>query len=194
MLIEFVDGMGRNRKAWILPQAPQTKIPGFSQAELCKPKLMKIMKTILILLSAVLLSGCFAFDEDKIDPALQKHVDSFFMEADLRGVNIKNRSKLRVRFGNVKKGQGQANMFTHVITIDQNSWGYKINPEGLVFHELGHLFLNRNHDNSMIGDQPKSIMSSDKDPNWIFGGLEIRRKYYVDELFNPETKRPDWSY
>lgn len=76
------------------------------------------------------------------------------------------------------------------IQIDSDSWvEYDENyREELIFHELGHCVLGRDHDNSIIEGYrvPKSIMYP-----YIFGYAYNKYKvYYLEELKNEET---DWT-
>ncbi len=78
--------------------------------------------------------------------------------------------------------------------------------EALIFHELGHCLLGRiDHKNDTFTDgSPKSIMVANNqelyspcvyviDDNPAACNKTIRRKYYIDELFNPATPKPDWA-
>lgn len=150
----------------------------------------------IILIVLLPISGCSYFDqyEYDIDPEIQKYVNSFILEAELRGSHFSDRN-IRVQFASRKNGaQGHASRFRRLVTIDKNSSGWRNNPEALVFHELAHLFLRRDHDNSMYGRFPKSIMNAGLDPVWELQTTEKRRSYYIDELFNPDTPRPEWSF
>jgi hypothetical protein len=76
------------------------------------------------------------------------------------------------------------------VQIDPDSWfnfdeNYK---EELIFHELGHCILGREHDTSYIDEYrvPKSIMYP-----YIFGyAYNEYKSYYMDELKN---KNVDWT-
>lgn len=142
----------------------------------------------------ILVSGCSLVDryEYDIDPELDRYVNMFISEADQRGHNFSSKN-IRVQFKDVDGAQGRTNRVLHIVFIDKNSIGYKHNPEALVFHELAHYFLKRGHDNTMYGRHPKSIMNEDVDPEWIFSGTEYRRGYYVDELFDTNKEKPDWT-
>jgi hypothetical protein len=66
--------------------------------------------------------------------------------------------------------------------------------EDLIFHELGHGLLKRDHLNSTLenGDW-KSIMCGGTKVNnrsWNINYRGIRRNYYIDELFNESTPAP----
>lgn len=76
------------------------------------------------------------------------------------------------------------------IEVDQDSWNNSIESarEEIIFHELGHCILGRDHDNNMIKEYsvPKSIMYP-----YVFGfAFHEYRQYYTSELKNPQT---DWT-
>jgi hypothetical protein len=129
-----------------------------------------------------------------VEPQLKPYVDSFIEEAAARGVSI-DASQLTISFG-THDGAAYAVRSTNTIVVDSTSYDWVSGlREQLVYHELGHLYLGREHDDDMIGNYPKSIMAGVEDP-WDEGRQRQRlgmRKYYIDELFNPDTKRPDWS-
>lgn len=135
-----------------------------------------------------------------IHPELRPHVDMFVYEAAQRGVHI-NTKKLRITFFDIKE-QGKAYDLTNTILIRRDVAWNEV-PEELVFHEMGHLFLKRGHDNSMIGYNnrvPKSIMNNETNgyyeyKNEVRGAdFSYRRKYYIDELFDPKTQVPGWAF
>lgn len=83
-------------------------------------------------------------------------------------------------------------------------WMNDYQKEALIFHELGHCFLLRDHDNSTLpnGD-PKSMMVKNNlsvySPCvYAIGGTTecnfvFKRDYYLDELFDQSTPVPDWA-
>lgn len=130
-----------------------------------------------------------------MDPQIEPYVESFFREAELRGHHGLRPEVLNVGFKDMRNRQGTANPITNTILIDRDSPGWKYNPEALVFHELGHLLLGRDHLNTRVGKFCVSIMSNVDDPVYdLHPGepLYERRTYYVDELFNPNTEVPEW--
>jgi len=74
-----------------------------------------------------------------------------------------------------------------------------IEKENLVFHELGHAILERNHINTTLPNRrAKSIMcSADGEIGCsaltVYYDNEPLRSYYLDELFNPNTPLPDFA-
>ena len=79
------------------------------------------------------------------------------------------------------------NFFKPTVVFDRRYWDHStpIEREELVFHELGHCALNRDHiegmDNLLGKSQPKSIMN----PYILPADDYLRmRDYYISELFN----------
>lgn len=75
--------------------------------------------------------------------------------------------------------------------------------EALVFHELGHCWLKRDHrDDRFPNGAYASLMNSDDITVYAVCRYPIgepvcdkrpRRAYYLDELFNPATPAPTWA-
>jgi hypothetical protein len=130
-----------------------------------------------------------------IDPRLKPYLNSFLEEAQSRGVNI-DASTLTLKFGTYSRADAVTFFKTHTILIDSMSYDWKSGiREQLLFHEFGHFFLKRDHDDSRIGRYPRSIMAGPDDPNYEnCKSCRERRSYYINELFFPQTKRPEWSY
>lgn len=147
----------------------------------------------------------------EIDPALKPYVDSFVTEAKKRNIEVKQEN-LIMKFGAttieicgqyIKDNKGQRS-----ITINPSASCWKDAPEqnreALVFHELGHCFLNRLHRDDHLPDgSAASIMSTSNNGPYepciypIDGSTTCnktaRRDYYIDELFNEKTPVPNWA-
>lgn len=173
------------------------------------------MKRLPIVLLALVLS-C---DESRlvpttyrIDNELLPYVEVFFAEAISRGVEVR-KENLILEFGAATdeicgqcydpKNGGQR---TIIILHNASCWqdASTQNREALVFHELGHCLLGRNHrDDKLPNDAPASIMHSQNSGPYSpciydLGGDDScnktgRRNYYIDELFDPITPIPDWA-
>src|ERR1035437_9451238 len=69
--------------------------------------------------------------------------------------------------------------------------------EDLIFHELGHGLLKRDHLNLTLenGDWKSIMCGGDKvgTRSWNINYKGIRRNYYIDELFDENTPAPDFS-
>lgn len=155
------------------------------------------MKTLTFILIALCLTGCFSTITDDelvlIDPVLQPYVDKFYEEAQIRGIKLMAQNEFKIGFGRLPKGvQGRTYYSSKSIVIDSSQWVYNHNAETLIFHEMGHLLLKREHDDSYNGVFIKSLMNSYAQANYS-GNLSNHRKYYIDELFNEKTMPPIWN-
>lgn len=147
----------------------------------------------IILIPILFLMSCDRETEYSVTPELQPYIDSFYREAESRGVTVQ-RTNLIVRLADLSKEKGNIKGRTirdygtfsdHQITIyiDQGYYdacttkGYQHCLESVVFHECGHAFFGRKH------IEGESIMN-----NWIThtcwrnGNQEVR-KALIDELF-----------
>ena len=158
--------------------------------------------------------------EYSIEPALEVYVNSFFTEAAKRNIAL-DKSNLIIRFVEdsadkycgqctkpKKNKQGQREI---LIWKSRECWEIEPyeNKEALIFHELGHCLLNREHlDAFFPSGAPKTIMTTIIEGPYqpciyVFGdtpedvakcNLTTRRSYYLDELFDPQIKSiPSWA-
>jgi len=177
------------------------------------------MKGIYHILLMLILSGCSS-SEDSFEPlfevpdALLHYVDAFYQEAEQRGIDL-DRDNLIIIYDDLSEENlcGSCNSLaaTHqiqkIVTLvdpSQACWENKEQLEALIFHELGHCLLRRQHQNNLLpnGD-PASLMiessisqyspciyqiGNSQDCNFTF-----KREYYLDELFDPNTTVPVWA-
>jgi hypothetical protein len=170
------------------------------------------MLRILLIALIILTLGCgkknnFVYD---VPAEFEPYVQKFISEAKARGQNITihnliikydaTASSLYCATSNVISSQ---NDVQKIISINpQQCWQNYVQLETLIFHELGHCILGRNHDMSLMpkGD-PKTLMYPDNITVYSPCVYNIgnpcdflyRRPYYIDELFNPSTPVPDWA-
>lgn len=146
------------------------------------------MKHLIFILA---LTSCSQIPDDDytyIDPKLKPHWEAFLKEASQRRVTIEYTNP-KIIFGDLKgKAAGMAYHNTETIVIDSVYDAWLIQPEQLLFHELGHLYLHREHDDRLdCYNLPVSIMHYNRLPfyNSRFGQTFFMydRKYYMDELF-----------
>jgi hypothetical protein len=153
-----------------------------------------------------------------IEATLKPFVASFLKEAKARNVKIDTTNlilKLNttavtdkcgtcMQSNNKGSSQKTVEIFNNVVTCWQLAT-YN-GKEALVFHELGHCLLNRieHKDDKFANGSPKSIMVSANTDLYtpcvyvIDGNVDAcnktaRRKYYIDELFDPKTPTPSWA-
>ncbi len=154
----------------------------------------------------------------QIDSELKVYFKSFITEAKLRNRTIDttnlilsiNNQSITEKCGTCTQNPKQV-LTQKKIEIFTNSglcWRAASNNarEALVFHELGHCLLGRiNHKDDLFKDgSPKSIMITSNidlyspcvyvlDDNPASCNKTERRKYYIDELFDPNTPTPAWA-
>lgn len=171
----------------------QNQIPGRKK---CNGQTKLIFQTISnfrtylfpLLLHSMLLSGCATYHKTVLDiaPEFRPYVSLFQIEALDRGKQIVIED-LIIRFGPMRGGEvGQCWQFddsTPTIVVDAEIWqliGY-YEREILVFHELGHCILGREHRNSLDDNgMPKSIMYKHLFNEYYY---ETYREKYLNELF-----------
>lgn len=170
-----------------------------------------MLKKILIA-CIVIIIGC----QKKIDfvynvpPEFEPYVQRFITEAKARGHTI-TINNLIIQYESTQSFQycaasnvvSSQNNVQKVITVNSHTcWQNNAQLETLLFHELGHCILGRDHDMSLL---PRGYAKSIMYP----GDIELysscvyalsdscnklyRRTYYLDELFNPSTPVPDWG-
>ncbi len=126
-----------------------------------------------------------------VDPELWSFYESFEKEADIRGFKYDLNALqisgeiLEIREENVAGSCKFGNHINNEVTIDQTFWNrasYSL-KEFVVFHELGHCVLLRDHDESADGQgQCLSIMRSGLTNCRDTYNLQNRDRF-IDELF-----------
>lgn len=142
----------------------------------------------------LLLSSCAGKVYLVIDPDLQEYITRFENDGDIKITNLvasfgnpgSNKNPDLLTVGVCKTGIGAPN-----IVILKSYWESidDLQREQLMYHELGHCILDRNHDSRTINGCAFSIMH----PYMISENCyEPARDVYVGELFN-EGVRSDQS-
>lgn len=153
--------------------------------------------TLLFIISAAIFLAC---DDDPKppgfkDPALIEYLNAFIEQAKKHNVRLLSVDALNVVFGQVSNACGRYDPDTHEVTIVPYCWDAfpESSRESLMFHELGHALLKRDHKSDLLpnGDFA-SLMTPD--PVTLYNEYTARKRdYYFDELFRPSTAAPDWS-
>jgi len=144
------------------------------------------------LLILLLLNSCGKTENElMVDAELKVYFDRFEEEAALRGVTISLADAAIEGFIDNIPETDVAGQCTHnsarpnVVTIDATFWSTytDLEKEYLVFHELGHCFLNRSHlDSTTNNGICKSIMNSGT-TNCVLNYNTLNRSDYLNELF-----------
>jgi len=157
------------------------------------------MKTKIIY--CVILLSLLACDDEldniTVIPAeLQTYFDLFKTEAALRGVEI-DYTGMKVYYHDFSSPTqtGDSNRDKMRIRLDSSNASFQKEPQRIIFHELGHLLLDRRHDDSRMGKRElvKSFMNCCYPPKPGYETIPEMQKYYLDELFDPNTPTPDWA-
>jgi hypothetical protein len=174
-----------------------------------------MFKNVLIV-CVIILIGCSR--ENDFTPVLdvpgefQPYIDSFVAAASERGhkITINNLiiaydssiSNAYCAYSNITTSRNNVQKIIY-INPHIHCWQNNRQLETLLFHEMGHCILGREHDTSLLpnGD-PKSIMIPgdvslyapcvypiDDSCNQLY-----KRDYYLDELFDPGTPVPGWAH
>ena len=168
---------------------------------------MKVLIACIILIAGCKKKVEFVY---QVPQEFEPYVQKFISEARTRGRDIViNNLIIQYEYSSSFPYCGASNVVSSrndvqkIITVNGHvCWQNNTQLETLIFHELGHCILGRDHDMSLLpkGD-PKSIMYT--------GDLTMyspcvyalgdscnkfyRRSYYIDELFNPSTPVPAWG-
>ena len=143
----------------------------------------------MLCLISSLLSSCSKEPITSIDPALQRYVGDFLEVAKQKHVEVSFKN-LIIEFGDLEKNTyGTCSRSVEedalkTITIDRSRFEGLSDPlrENLIFHELGHCVLSRNHNNStLLNGEPTSIMNAHLLSETVYSK---NSNHYLEELFN----------
>ena len=168
---------------------------------------MQYLRSLILLFVVLIHYACADIHEYRVDDEFLPYIDRFEHEAQKHGrqINFEN-TGLIVEFADLKDNQAGLCYAEKPIRIeiDRAYWaaiattqGADLMRENLLFHELGHGVLGREHLNSTLsnGDWKSMMCGGDRVDNrpWNINYRGVRRDYYVDELFNESSPEPDFS-
>ena len=176
---------------------------------------MKIELAFVAVVFLQILAGCSVFEKDE-EPErdfmaeIQKHATAFEAEALQRGVDV-SAAMATIQF-NIEDeiifegtslcgfapwyDDPNSEELTISLVIDDECWISRPEEdnEALVFHELGHMVLDRFHRDDLLPNNSRaSIMVSGNLAGLYVGNAKPRRVYYIDELFDENTPVPEWA-
>jgi hypothetical protein len=164
---------------------------------------MKNKYYLLFLISALIFifNGCKQNSDPAPTPAeiqddFKIYVDRFITEGSLRGKKV-DLSGYKVSYGDTLKYYcGYSSYDKKQVIIKSDCWKNvsDLDKEILMFHELGHAYLGRIHNNVLLdnGDY-KTMMFNGNQFGLYSENTPEKRKYYLDELFNSSTISPTWA-
>jgi len=128
-----------------------------------------------------------------VDSRIQVYFDRFVSEGANRGITvdfdqIEVEGKIEGIDGNNVHGQCQSNSAkANTLIVDTDFWNgaSDIEKEFVIFHELGHCYLDRSHLDTQNSDGSCASMmhSGTSGCNNLYNAMT--RGAYLDELFNP---------
>jgi len=170
-----------------------------------KRSLPSLLFTLLIIFST------FSCSDEDLPPVIQNdelkvYLDRFEEEAAKRGYDYDLSDVEAVFVGEIKQGdfcgygypnyEGTGRKRIEILRSD-GCWNNSDDSEKeiLMFHEIGHAFFGRLHEESALPNQrPNSIMCSECYLSGSYNEYQPhRREYYIDELIDPETDVPEWG-
>jgi hypothetical protein len=167
---------------------------------------MKNQNYLLILISVLIFTfnGCKQNSDPAPIPAeiqndLKVYVDRFISEGALRDKKV-DLSGYKISYNDTLKyycGYGFYDKKQVIINYDCWKSLTDLGKEKLMFHELGHAYLGRVHNNTQLdnGDYKTIMTESDIYYDWVLYSeyTPEKRKYYLDELFNSSIISPTWA-
>ncbi len=146
-----------------------------------------VTKAILIAVSMVLFSAC---GRAPVDPAFQPYVDEF--EQAMSDNNVRDGVNVEIVFGDTGSAQNglchREGGQTPKISISRPVWNSFMDHQRriLIYHELGHCVLGREHTEAMHEDAdgssyPDSLMAPSLPV--VAQSFSLHRAHYVEELF-----------
>lgn len=162
---------------------------------------------IIALIGSMIFFSCKDPNQFSVDSTFLPYLNRFDSLAAIRGKFFNERTNgLIIEFANLTDNNAGLTHYEKPIRIqiDRTYWneisnypGADVMKEDLIFHELGHGLLNRNHLNDVLeNDDWKSLMCGGTQVNnrpWNINYRGIRREYYINELFDENTPAPDFS-
>ncbi len=173
------------------------------------------MRTGIFIFSIILILGCKKKNDFSpvynVPPQFESYIGSFIAEAAARGhhITVNNLiiqfdSSLSVLYCAKSNVISSQNNIQKIISLNPTlkCWLNNTQLETIIFHEMGHCLLGRDHDTGLL---PKGYPRSLMYPNditlyssCIYAVSDscdklYRRGYYLDELFDPATPVPDWG-
>ncbi|MCK4500259.1 hypothetical protein KAU11_07165 [Candidatus Babeliales bacterium] len=155
------------------------------------------MKYLLVLMM-IFLSACSESGRihNSIAPEFEPYLEAFILDSVENG-NPQTGKTIPINFHNLPVKHAQCKNYSFYkdgtkrweieILIDPKRWETlpELNRKSLIYHELGHCLLSRQHDDTLISFDLGMIRSSimNNDSAWTLNGTE-RDDYYLNELFN----------
>ena len=156
-------------------------------------------KYSLYIVIIILLYGCSDDKAQVIPNEFRGYVDMFFDEGNQRGFNKSiDDFDFNIQFGSLDGMMyGQCSFENNTITIDREKWEILSEEQRvwLIFHELGHCLLGRQHKNRIMDNGECISIMKGVERNFTCSFNYYSEKwwsYYLDELFDSKIQIPYW--
>lgn len=155
-------------------------------------RMHKLTYILILFISVLTIISCSSEDEIETDVELQPYFDIFAEEAALRGFTVDYvGERIEGLLQDITDSSIQGQCFRNEekprkVIIDTEYWANAdaFEKEFIIFHELGHCFLNRDHLNSS-DNKGNCISIMHANPGVCNFSLdEDNRELYLDELFS----------
>ncbi|WP_020526114.1 hypothetical protein [Flexithrix dorotheae] len=145
----------------------------------------------------------------EVPERIEPYIERFKKEGEFRGV-MPNMDYLKVEFVEEIQFNDSSNVIglcirsrngAHTIQLDTGSLWWHLGDlaiEEIIFHELGHCFLARPHDDEVLANEDFASIMRTKGPVLYAHNPDFRyensfkRDYYLDELFYGTAEEPCW--
>lgn len=171
---------------------------------------MRMRNLNLIVKGCMLIMLCFSCKKEdtyQVEAELDPYLQMFLQEGAKRGFNFNvEENGLLMKFADLQAPTIGLCTYSEplLVQIDRTYWQEVTKYENcedlrqnVVFHELAHGLLNRDHDNGILTNgEWKSLMCGGDtylERSWQVNFCGERRQYYLDELFNPSMPQPEWA-
>lgn len=161
---------------------------------------MKLNKSVIAL---IFLTGCGAGRGEinrQFEPYIKTYENMSGME--VLGIDFDFKELEAPAVGQCEKKWGLSFGASRFIHVDPNYWSFEKRTEeqkmALIFHEIGHCLLDRNHTEDTMSVKVKNSLTMTKIPSslmypYVFysSWYANYESYYYNELIHPETRRKE---
>lgn len=153
------------------------------------------MKIFNVFLLFIILSSCTYDHYHVIPEEVEPYVNEFFQDARKNGLEINLEDfNIDISFSQLVNASGECNFNDGIILIDSSAWSsfHPLQKRLIIYHELGHCILNRDHyDKTFFNGENVSYMRGTNNFSENLVGQKWH-DYYLKELFHKTNKLPDW--
>lgn len=160
-----------------------------------------LFTTLLLIL--LICSNCslFSYKPSPSNDELTPYVTEFIQEGQKRLPTYGQRiSDFNIEFGDLPEGKaGSCKKLKRLVTINPDLWSLmdSVQRQALVFHELAHCVLDRDHNDNVLsrGECVSLMVGRVSDSTCYYDFYSSHwKEYYLDELFGVSDGVPHWYH